>query len=69
MLLLLITPNGSQPPRMDEVQLEATSLQQPPRITRRDPEEDPEEEPFGSVPYANVPLQSRHHSNTFPCIS
>ena len=51
--------------REDEAQRSALLLQLPPRITRYDPEE----EPFGSVPYANVPDQSRHRSYTLPLMS
>ena len=43
----------------------ALAYQLPPRSTRSVPEVPPS----GSVPYVNVPYQSRHRSHTFPCIS
>ncbi len=57
--------DGRSLSQLDEVQLSASRLQLPPRLTRCDPEE----EPLGSVPYAKVPYQSRHHSHTLPCMS
>ena len=63
--LLLFSFDGLLLFRLDEVQLSALLFQLPPRFTRFDPEE----EPLGSVPYAKVPYQSRHHSHTFPCMS
>ena len=52
--------------RMDEALMPALWFQPPPRLTRYDPEE----EPTGSViPLDKSPRQSRHLSQTFPCIS
>ena len=52
--------------RLDEAHSFAALPQLPPRDTRRIPEE----EPCGSVmPPDRCPIQSKHHSNTFPCMS
>ena len=61
-----LTLDGVLLPRKDDVQQSAMLLQLPPRLTRYDPEE----EPTGSViPLDKSPRQSRHLSQTFPCIS
>ena len=52
--------------RLAERQDVAAFGQPPPRFTRVDPDVAPD----GSEPPGNVlPDQSKHHSNTFPCVS